>query len=88
MINAQILALRERKKREKEFKKRAQSRTRRDDAAYQRTKPFSSIACGIASIKHSTDWAMRYAEQQDNRSRGSLMANSLNSSLKKSKVSF
>lgn len=88
MINAQILALRERKKREKEFKKRAQSRNKRDDASYQRTKPFSSIACGIASIKHSTDWAMSYADQQDNMSRKSLMANSLNASLRKSKVSL
>jgi hypothetical protein len=83
MINAQILALRERKKREKEFKKRAQSRNKIDDASYQRIKPFSSIACGIATIKHSTDWAMKYAEQQDNMPRGSLIEKSLNSSLKK-----
>lgn len=88
MINAQILALRERKRREKEFKKRAKSRTKRDDTAYQRTKPFSSIACGIATIKHSTDWAMTHADQQDNMSRVSLRANSLESSLKKSKASF
>lgn len=88
MINAQILALRERKKQEKEFKKRAQPRTKRDHTSYQRTKPFSSIACGIATIKHSTDWAMKYADQQDNSSRGSLIGDSINSSLKKSKVSF
>ncbi len=88
MINAQILALRERKQREKEFKKRAQSRTKRDDVSYRGIKPFSGIACGIASIEHSTDWAMRYTDQQDNTSRGSLMAKSLNSSLKKSKISL
>ena len=88
MINSQILALRERKQREKEFKKRAQSRTKSSHVSYQRTKPFSGIACGIASIEHSTDWAMRYTDQQDNALPGSLMTKTLKSSLKKSKTTF
>tara|TARA_R110002095_G_scaffold84528_4_gene73444 strand:+ start:2567 stop:2833 length:267 start_codon:yes stop_codon:yes gene_type:complete len=86
MINAQILALRERKKHEKEFKKRSQSSSQRRIAASKKVQPFSGIACGIAPIEHSTDWAMKYTTQQDNASRRNLTANSLNTSLKRSKV--
>lgn len=88
MINTQILALRERKKREQELKKRAQARTHKKDSAYRKAQPFSHISCGIAPIEHSTNWAMQYTAQQDNTARGTVGETSLHSSLKRSKVFF
>ena len=82
MINAQILALREKIKHEKKLKKAAPSPAKREDSLYKRARSFSGIACGIAPVERSINWAMKYSNQQDN----FFMPNALNTSLKRANL--